>query len=824
MGSAYLKVLDFDGLSMTGTEYEGCFLTEFDIASQFPLDAVMAEAPGDFPTFIRGDPQDRVIPLHVIIRNSTQTLIDGLKTVFSPSRDPVYLRVQDDNGNVRRMLVKSLGLTPWKGHDEESYVASLEAPEPVWEGDPTTSQQFGISGSAATGYPFGVTNVGNESAYVGLSLLAAAVKGKTNSFIDRWPIIIAWRSPLEGVDSQGLPYPLDITNDAWDTAALIVAGNLQADGDDVRVFVDGEEVDRYLDGLNTTGTSVWCSIAFQPMASATVANMPSGVDPANGGSLVVTNEQGTSGFPQSGALLVQSECITYGGKLQDRFLNIRRGMRGTTAAAHTAGQTAYWVEHEIVLVSNYSAYASPLARADVKPILNLAASNNSRHTYGTTDGFLDPDSLRTGQWLRELRQDSLAAPITKLYQAAGIITVEDALPSAGQPNFDSLTLYAPCFISPSITGVALDYEVDHDMLLEIYGADSEGFESLLLRRDVRGEGIADTYYVGAAAYENAVTLLPAQRLGRLTFHGRTYRLTGAVLNTDPFALTAGSADEEAEGWVLQDSADVWAISSFIAKVAGSTRDARMRLYPLDASGPTSQQLVLERTVAPADIPDLPTIERITVFLSEIINLAAGSYVTAWRNGAGAGGNVAVYGRTVGPFYPTQTRWDETATVWVQQVADDISNFVLGPAGPQNDASLGLGTTVRWRNVTVHLDSAYIPAIVMAPRQDGYLLSSRLENQTTGQVLTFLYPLPLNGRVKADTDLHIVTTQDSAAALDDENQVALEPAGYEDATGAWLEDLANWLLLAPGLNALLYTEADIGSGRLTLDVLFRPRWT
>src|SRR3990167_6490208 len=163
MGSAYLKVLDFDGLSMTGTEYEGCFLTEFDIASQFPLDAVMAEAPGDFPTFIRGDPQDRVIPLHVVIRDSTQTLIDGLKTGFSPFNDPAYLRVSDDNGNTRRMLVKSLGLVPWKGHDEESYVASLEAPEPIWEADAATVYDITISGSAiANGYDFYVTNPGNE--------------------------------------------------------------------------------------------------------------------------------------------------------------------------------------------------------------------------------------------------------------------------------------------------------------------------------------------------------------------------------------------------------------------------------------------------------------------------------------------------------------------------------------------------------------------------------------------------------------------------------------------------------------------------------------
>src|SRR3990167_9444324 len=139
MGSAYLRVLDFDGLSLTGTEYEGCFLVDFALSAQFPLEAVMAESPEQFPSFIRGDPQDRVIPLHITVRNSTQNRLDELKTGFTTFGDPVYLRVSDDNGNIRRMEVKSLGLTHWEGHDEESYVASLEAPEPIWEADTLAS-------------------------------------------------------------------------------------------------------------------------------------------------------------------------------------------------------------------------------------------------------------------------------------------------------------------------------------------------------------------------------------------------------------------------------------------------------------------------------------------------------------------------------------------------------------------------------------------------------------------------------------------------------------------------------------------------------------
>ena len=820
MGSAYLRVLDFDGLSMTGTQYEGCFLADFDIASQFPLEVVMAEAVGDFPSFIRGDPQDRVIPLHIIVRNSTQTLIDGLKTIFSPYRDPVYLRVMDDNGNTRRMQVKSLGLTPWKGHDEESYVASLEAPEPIWEEDTVSTDVHLISGSAAAGHNFTLTNAGNVRTYPALTITPTTLKGNTNDFIRMYPLTIAWRSPLPGVDSQGLGYPIDIVNAAFDTAAEIAGGRMQSTGYDIRVFVDGVEVDRYLNGIDTTTTSIWCSIAFQPAITATVAAMASGASPANGGSISVTNPEGTSGFPEEGVILVDNEAIYYRSKSPTSFDNIRRGWNATTAAAHSANATAYWVEHEIVMLTNYISADPGMSSSDRKPMLDLAASRNNRHVYGTTDGFISPGTLRPGQWLRELRGQGAAAAVSRLSQSAGIVTVEDALPQAGAPNFDSLSLYTPCFASTNVTGVALDYEIDHDMLLEIYGADAEGFEALLLRRDVRGEATGLSFYFGAPAYANNKVITPLDLLSRLTLQGRSYRITGNYPDAAvAYEIGVLNSDAQAQSFGLSEDQRIDAFRVKISRAVGGAGALNAHLYKLTASGPSGgpPPSDLFASIAAGSIPTVAT--QVSLFLSisptDIYRRLAGNYALILSRSGGSVGDLAGYARQYFSMYSGGSEWVQGpgGPAWTEVPNTDFNFIACGvEAEPQGDAALGLGTTVRWRNVRVDLSPSYTPLVVRGSPQALYLMSGRLDNLTTGQFLTFAIPLVNVAEIAvAEFRTHIIRS-------------VWNTIGRSRAFGLTPDDISDWLHLEPGANSMRYTEANIGSGRISLSFSWRDRWT
>ncbi len=842
MGAAHLRVIDFDGFDLdpesAAATCDGCFLVDFDIAAQFSLEAVKANAPGDFPAFIRGDPQDRVIPLHITVREAatpalTLDRINGLKEVFSPFRDPAYLRVVDENGITRRMLMKSLGLTPWEGHSSMAYVASLDADEPIWEADSAVSVAPFISGSAVGGYTFPIVNDGNVRTYPEFRLTPWTSKGAANDFIRRWDVLVAWKSPLQGVDSQGLPYPIDIFDRSWDTAAEIAGGRMQADGDDIRVFVDQVEVDRYLDDINTTGTAVWCSIAFEPVREATVVNMPGGADPPTGSDLEVTNPEGTTGFPDVGVLLIENEAVAYRGRSPTAFLNIHRAWRHTTSVAHAAGTPAYFVEHEIVVMTNYSAYASPLARDDREPIIDLAASDNRKHVYGA-DGFYEASTLRTGQWLRELRGTHLGAAVMAMSQAAGEVTMQDALPSAGAPNFDALSIYTPCFVSPLVTGVAMDYEVDHDMLFEIFGIDDGGFESLLGRRDVRAEATAAgdvLAFEGVLTYETGIEFLPAAPLSRLTLHARNYRLTGIIVadstNTNVGWIGIGGAARGAQAFNLRDEAHVRAVRCRVGKSAvGTDGQLEMKLYTLGATGPENQVSSVEIVGVALDAVNW---KEWSVFYQDveddtpILTLPAGDYVIVWEaTGQTVLGfqirrstSAAPTGES--PIYSGGNPWDEVAAAWTEEHDYDCLITICGDGEQQPDASVGLGTTVKVRNVDVHLHPDYVPAFAVGTPQNAYFWQSTLENQTTGQILTFFAPHELIGAgaivMRVFTDEHRVEAQPLAGGPYQSRPTYMEP-----------DDIAGWLHLDPGVNTLIYTEPSIGAAIIQLIVVHRDRWT
>lgn len=833
MTAANLRVVSFDGFELdpiTTGICEGNFLVDFDIASQFSLEAVKADPPGDFPTYVRGDPQDKVIPLHIMVRPAatpalTLDRINAMKEVFSPFRAPGYLVVIDANGNERRMLCKSLGVAPWEEHSDTAYVASLDADEPIWEAQNANTSAPAISGAAAGGYTWPITNDGNVRTYPNIELAPVASKGNANDFIRRWDVLVAWRSPLQGVDSQGLPYPVDIFDGQFDTAAEIAAARMQADCDDIRVFVDQVEVDRYVERPNTTGTSIWCSIAFEPARTAIFAVMAGGADPATGSDLEATNVEGTVGFPDVGVLLIEDEAILYRGRTATHFLNIHRAWRHTTGAGHAADTPAYLVEHEIVVMTNYSAFASPLERADRKPVIDLAASDNRKHVYGA-DGFYEAGTLRPGQWLRELRGTHLGAAVMAMSQTAGEVTMEDAFPSAGAPNFDALSLYTPCYVSPLATGVAMDYEVDHDMLLELFGIDAGGFETYLLRRDIRGEAIAAIYYIGAAAYQNNKILTPAERLSRLSFHARNYRITGVVDAGDADAVVVGDLNnKEAGSFTLTAAGQVRAAHILCSRSGVPLGDYDLCIYlAVFRAGVPGIQLYGVNCISDLDLPAFPNIDDATLFwvgaeeAGAIGFLPPDQYALVGYESAGTQGDARlVFTPDLQlPIYAGGSRWEEIATVWNEDIDQDLKACLLGEnATQQPDAEMGSGRTIKIRNVDVHLHDDYVPAFAMGTPQDAYFWQSTLENLTTGQILTFFGPHELVAAtmIRVYPSDHRVEAQHLAAG-----PYGIQPSYMEP------DDVRDWFYLEPGVNILEYIEPSIGLGDVTITLNYRERWT
>ena len=819
MSAAELRLYDFDGFVLdplaTGT-CAGNFLVDFDIASQFPLEAVKADAAGDFPSFVRGDPMDKVIPLHITVREAptvTGTLarINEMKEVFSPFKDPAYLRVVDSDDNLRRMLVKSLGVVPWEGHSDRAYVASLDADEPIWESDAMPVTAATISGSAAGGYSFGVVNNGNVRTYPEIRFYPMWVKDHAFDFNYLMSSQVAWASAFQGVDTQGLPYPIDITDGKWDTAALVAAGRLRTGCDDVAVFVDKVEVDRYIERPNTTGTSVWCSIPYEPAAACTVEAMTAAL-PALGDDLLTTNPEGTRGFPDVGVLLIDDEAIYYRGRTADRFQEILRSWQGTTNAIHVADSVARLVEHDIIVAYD-CLVPDPLERADRKPMLDLPASSNTHHAYGS-DGLIAPGTMRTGQWLRELVTPELSGPFMAQRQAAGNVQVEFGAPVGADENFDAVSLYVPCGFT-TLDTMRFDYRPPTDGTCEIFWIGTAGYQSRAFRRDARGEG-GGAYQVGTPAFENNVALLgPVGGAIRLTCKVRNDIVTGYYTNVYSHEWVVGPTNtREAQSFTLRQETQLWGLKFRVSKNGGSSRNLRVWITSFDQTTGPGTRLTPYVDIATADIAVAP--DSVTVFFGDWIRLPAGKYAVVFSEQGGAGGTVSVWGEQDEPFYAAGERWQEVAGVWTRRDEDEIAFELLGRDAPnQPDADVSSGGLGDFNDIEVPLTTPPLIALSQL-EQTAYIWRATLENITTGQLLNVLAPGRLSGNVEilVNTAEHMV----QAPAWQGAAPRIARPSYVEP------EDLQEWLRLDPGVNEIVFTEPNIGLGKVQIQFWVRDRWT
>jgi hypothetical protein len=299
---------------------------------------------------------------------------------------PKALVVEDDDGSDDRYvlaLCEALQADP--NGCGRIFVATLAVHgDARWR---STSDDVAVWSVTATGQTRVVTNGGQDDAYPRLTIEPTG--SKTGSYNYKRFIPLRWR-----VDAAASSYPVDVGNDSFNTAALVTAGKMQSDGDDLRVMVDGVEVDRWLDGINTTTTKVWVNLSFQGKQEATL------VSAIGAGDTVETLDvnEAVSGFPASGILMIDSEAFTYSGKNNalKRFTGVTRAAKGTTAAGHSGGATVWWCQREIWLLYGNAGASAPTVDDNYKPVFNLATSTNTSWDY---DEFGENDGLRTGAWV-----------------------------------------------------------------------------------------------------------------------------------------------------------------------------------------------------------------------------------------------------------------------------------------------------------------------------------------------------------------------------------------------------------------------------------------
>jgi hypothetical protein len=292
-----------------------------------------------------------------------------------------------------------------------------------------------------------VNNGGGDDAFPILKIKPTAAK--TGYSYTRW-CPVRWN-----LHESIFYYPVDIANASLDTAALI-SSKMQADGDDLRVHVDGAEVERWIGGLNTSTSRVWVRLDFKEKGELPLLTAIS----SGGGVTEIAfdtayRDELLNKFPNAGIVMIGSEAFSYTGKdyYGAKLTGVTRAVRGTSAAAHSAAATVWWVQHDIWMIYGNASVSDPVQSDRRKPMLRLDTSTNtswvfanfgeSPHRYSHGDWFMYPLSN-----LKGVAYYGNRGAYTNPHEEMGLKLDVDAYSGFDWPRFTARWhLFNPCGIT-----------------------------------------------------------------------------------------------------------------------------------------------------------------------------------------------------------------------------------------------------------------------------------------------------------------------------------------------------------------------------------------
>ncbi len=382
-----LSIISFNSHNINdGANYEA-FFPENTVMLQQPSEAVELERPNDAP-FYSGQTIPTGNNIYIVIKmlGNINTQIDQLKSWLNTrDKNQHVLLVKDTNNSDKQwyLMCKPIRMSDLDG---QQITFTMSAPDQIWREWDTSTSSWVITSNGAT---HAVVVGGNVNAKPILRLTPSAPG--TGGFLYRRYCTI-YNNTLNALYN----YPIEITG-GLNTQTLISGGKMQADGDDLRVYVDGIEVNRWIYGINTTQTKVWVTLDYSPKVELTI-NTALGT----GSETYITfqntknNNRYIGNLPTSGTLQIDSEKFKYVNlNTTKRQVEIdQRAADQTSTAAHSAAATARWIEHDIVLCYGNSTISAPSIDDTHKPMINLT-STNLTWDY---DEFTDDAGLRAGAW------------------------------------------------------------------------------------------------------------------------------------------------------------------------------------------------------------------------------------------------------------------------------------------------------------------------------------------------------------------------------------------------------------------------------------------
>ena len=382
-----LKLVSYNGNNINDTTNYSGFISD-DIKLQGGARIIDVARSGRRPVYAAKILSGYEMKITIQMRGTISSQLDTLKSWFDVEDEtPRKLLCKDIANADKQWYVMATTSDMPTFISKDSIRIILSVADPVWRSETENTDAWTITASGQTNV---VAVGGNAPARPRLVITP------TDAGSDRYAYrrLAIWHNPNAVAMTN---YPLNVIGTVWNTGAIITA-KMQASGNDLRVFVNGVETNRWLQDINTANTKVWITINFQPGITLTLDTAIS----AGGAVGTITikksaaNDAAIKKLPPSGQALIESELYTYTGVdvKNRRLTGCTRAVKGTAAAAHVTLTPIYWIEHEIWIYYGSSTAPAPETDDTRKPIIALTSTNVS-WVYAD---FWATSGLRAGSW------------------------------------------------------------------------------------------------------------------------------------------------------------------------------------------------------------------------------------------------------------------------------------------------------------------------------------------------------------------------------------------------------------------------------------------
>jgi hypothetical protein len=390
-----LSLVSWNGTNINNGSPFTAFIPRGQMAS-LNYNPVLTPRADDYPALSSAVKQGSVLVIGIIVAagNNINTNRELLKRYFFSDQEKHNLIAQDEADSNKQYFRSGI---PVRLNEENgapnTFSIVIQTDYPYWQLVTATADNWAVTSSGDTE---SITNAGNQ--YVKPIFTITPTTTKTGGLTYRRYV------PIYNNMDKACSLPLDITGGGLDTAALTTA-KMQADGDDLRVWMDNTEVYRWLSGMDTAATKVWVNVPLGPRIESTLL---AGI---NGAATTLTFPQTKAGteFLQAlskttnQTLLIESEAVVFDPDNID-FLNwqitgVTRGQKDTTAAVHASAVAVRYIEHDLWILYGDATLTAPDVDDSFKPIFDLTSTNGA---WAFTNYF-DDGLNRPGAWKGEVR-------------------------------------------------------------------------------------------------------------------------------------------------------------------------------------------------------------------------------------------------------------------------------------------------------------------------------------------------------------------------------------------------------------------------------------